>query len=208
MIIFRKCGGFDLKKTEYVRKMNRDERRYRFVKLIKYLHMKVSFGKKKKTLETIYSMYEKERFFRERDNSLPEQYYFKPTDIVLYDLLAKESLGRVRQGILKLYKRCTSRKFLTGGRSVEEIDEIINGLDQQLNSGYAWYRVGAFDFAYKDDLDTFIDFFEVRVYNFSSSYAAVEMRVRLSETFVNEMAEFICKQYNKTGVSIHSLVKS
>lgn len=91
-----------MKKTSFIRQMNKENRKYKIAKSIAYLQTKLSFGKKRKQKEFAYSMFEHEYRFDRNDNALPEQYYFKPTDIIIYDLLRKEDLAKVKKGLIKL----------------------------------------------------------------------------------------------------------
>lgn len=190
-------------KTDFIRQIDKNNRKYKRKKAIAYLKMKLSFGEKRKQNESFYSIYQEEHFFDRYDNSLPEQYYFKPTDIIIYDLIRKEDLPKVKKGLVKLYKKCYSHKFLGSSRSEKDIDRIIQDLDQTLYSVDSWYRTSLFDFAYDDSIDSYIKYFEIRFHNFSSSYVSIEMRIALSDEFITEISDFIKKQYKKPGMEIH-----
>lgn len=192
-----------LKKTEFAKRINKENRKYVIVKLKSYLLMKFSLGEMRKNREFAHSIFENYHSFDENNNSLPEKKYFKPTDIVLYDLIKKEDLPDVKKGLIKLLKKCYSHKYIWGGRSENDIDELISGLDQTLNSGKSWYNIGYFDYAYNSKLDSFIDHFLIHFRNFSSSYAVIEMQIVLAKPFVNELAEFVKEQYKKPGMCIH-----
>lgn len=194
-----------MKKTRFVRKISKDNTKYEIVKAIAYLQTRLSFGEKRKQKEFAYSIFEHDDYFDKNNNALPEQYYFKPTDIVIYDLLRKEDLTKVKRGFIKLYKKCYSHKFIGGSRSEEDIETIIQGLDQTLHSGNSWYKTSRFDFSYDDELDSYIHSFEISVHNFCSSYAAIEIRIELSDTFVNELSQFIKRPYKKPGMCIHQM---
>lgn len=92
-----------------------------------------------------------------------------------------------------------------GGSGEQDIENLIQGLDQTLHSGNSWYNTGLFDFAYKDEMEKYIYYFEIQFRNFSSSYAAVEMRVALANRFVTELSSFIKQPYEKTGMCVHKL---
>ncbi len=161
-----------MKKTEFVRQIQKDNRRYNIVKLKSYLLMKLSFGEKRKNREFAYSIYENYHSLDKYNNSLPEGKYYKPTDIIFYDLVKKEDLPALKKGIIKLFKKCYCHKYMWGGKSENDIDELVNGLDQTVNSGKSWYYIGIFDYAYNSALESYIDHFTVNFRNFSSSYVA------------------------------------
>jgi hypothetical protein len=70
-------------KTRFVRKISKDNTKYEIVKAIAYLQTRLSFGEKRKQKEFAYSIFEHDDYFDKNNNALPEQYYFKPTDIVI-----------------------------------------------------------------------------------------------------------------------------
>jgi len=165
-----------LRTTNFIRQIKKENRKYRIVKSIAYLQTKLSFGEKRKQKEFAYSIFEHDDYFDKNNNALPEQYYFKPTDIIIYDLLRKEELAKVKKGLIKLYKKCYSHKFIVGGQSEKDVEGIIQGLDKTLHSGNSWYRTSRFDFAFDDDLEEYIHCFEINFHNFSSSYVAIDVK--------------------------------
>lgn len=165
--------------------------------------MKCSFGKKREQQEFAYSIFNDRFSLDKYNNALPESLYFKPTDIIIYDLIRKEDLIKTQKGLIRLIKKCYSHKFLGGSQSEENIDELINGLNQTIHSGNSWYRTSIFDFAYNNDLESYIHHFTIRFHNFGSSYVAVEMQIVLSDEFVSEISQFIASPYKKKGMCVH-----
>lgn len=191
-----------MKKTNYVKIINKENRKYQLKKATAFLQMKLTVGKKREQKKNAYSIYQHSFDFDRYKNNLPEQYYFKPTDIIIYDLIRKEDLSKAKKGLVKLYKKCYSHKFLGISKSEEDIDKIIQDLDQTLYSVDSWYSTSLFDFAYNDSMDSYIQYFDIRFHNFSSSYVAVEMRIALSDDFISDISEFIKKPYKKSGMEI------
>ena len=192
-----------LHKTKYIDKIKKEDYIFRCEKMKSFLRMKMSFGKKRKQRIFSHSIFERDHLFDREKNALPQPYYFEPTDIIIYDLVAKKDLKQTKSGLIRLFKRCFTHKYITGGKSEENIEKLINGLDQTLHSGNSWYNIGLFDFAYDKELDKYIHHFVIRFHNFSSSYAAVEIRIALSNSIKNEIREFINNDYNKPGMRIH-----
>ena len=192
-----------MKKTEFARQIHKDNRKYNAVKLKSFLLMKFSLGERRKKRESAYSIFENYHSFDKYNNSLPDGKYFKPTDIILYDLIKKEDLLDAKNGLVKLFKKCYCHKYIWGGKSENDIDDLITGLDQKLNSAKSWYNIGIFDYAYDSTLESYIDHFTIHFRNFSSSYAAIEVQIVLATSFVNEIAEFTKNQYKKPGMCIH-----
>lgn len=194
-----------MKQTNFIKEIKKENLKYNAAKFISYLQMKLSFGGKRELMESKYSLFNEDFDFDKHNNSLPESFYYKPTDIIIYDLIKKEDLPKVKAGLVRLIKKCLSHKFLNGLRSEKDIDELVIQLDQTLNSGNSWYRTCLFDFAYDMELDPYIHHFDIRFHNFCSSYAAIEMQISLSESFIDEMSQFINKAYKKPGMCIHRL---
>lgn len=150
-----------------------------------------------------YNMFQQDHFFDSSTNALPDPLYYKPTDIILYDLIPKQKLEQTKQGLIRLYKKCYTHKYMDGGSAENDIEKIVQGLNKILHNGKSWYRVGLFDFAYKKGLDNYIDHFEIYFHNFSSSYAAIEMKISLNNDFQDEIAQFIKTEYRKPGMCVH-----
>lgn len=197
-----------MKETDFLWQVNKENRKYKLKKAIAFLQMRLSFGEKRKQKAASYSIYKNDyrldRFDR-GTNSLPEQYYYKPTDIIIYDLIRKEDLSKTKRGLIKLFKKCYSHKFIGGGRTEKDIESLIAELDQTIHSGNSWYKTSMFDFAYDEQLESYIECFEISFHNFSSSYAAIEMRIELADEFKNEISQFIKAQYKKPGMCVHRI---
>lgn len=193
-----------MKKTKFIKEIKRDNFKYEIVKLKSLIKWKLSLGKKRKKREFSHSIFRDDHLWgREDPNALPKEYYFKPTDILLYDLIPKQNLKETKNGIIRLFKKCLTHKYLPAYGSEEDIEKLISGLDQTLHSGNSWYNVGLFDFAYDIELDSYIEHFDIHFRNFSSSYAAIEMNVTLSDSFGDEILDFIQTQYKKPGMCVH-----
>lgn len=192
-----------MKKTDFLKQVEKDNLRYELVKYKYYLQKKLLFGEKRKKAENLYKFFAEDHFLARKDNSLPEGKYFKPTDIIIYDLIQKEDLPKVKKGLIKLFRDCYSHKFFWGSSSNDDIDKLISQLDKTIHSGNSWFRIGLFDFAKNEDLDSYINYFETRFHNFSSSFAAIEMRIVLTTEFSEEISDFIKSSFNKTQRCIH-----
>ena len=193
-----------MKDTKFIKEIRRENCKYEIAKLKSLIKWKLSFGEKRKKREFSHSIFRDEHYWgREYVNALPKEYYFKPTDILLYDLIPKQNLKETKKGLIRLFKKCLTHKYLPVHGSEEDIEKLISGLDQTLHSGSSWYSVGLFDFAYDIELDSYIEHFDVHFRNFSSSYAAIEMKVTLNDSFCNDIMEFIQTQYKKPGMCVH-----
>lgn len=192
-----------MKKTDFIKQINKENRKYNIIKLKSYLRLKCSFGENRRQQKFAYSIFEDQFSLDKHNNALPKSLYFKPTDIIIYDLIRKEDLIKTQKGLIRLIKKCYSHKFLGGSQSEENVDELINGLNQTIHSGNSWYNTSLFDFAYNNDLESYIHHFTIRFHNFSSSYVAIEMQIVLSDEFVTEISQFIGSTYKKNGMCVH-----
>lgn len=64
-----------------------------------------------------------------------------------------------------------------------------------------------FDFENSIKLRKYVDYFEVEFLNFSSSYAAIEFVFHLSKEFVEELENFISKNYENKGMHVTKIWK-
>jgi hypothetical protein len=193
-----------LKKTKFIREIETENQKYEIAKLKSLLRWKLSFGEMRKKRAFSYSIFRDDHHWgREETNALPKDYYFRPTDILLYDLIPKQNLKEAKKELIRLFKKCLTHKYIPAYGSEDDIEKLISGLDQTLHSGNSWYNIGLFDFAYDFELDAYIDHFDMHFRNFSSSYAAIEMKVTLAEKFCEEIERFIQTQYKKPGMCVH-----
>lgn len=192
-----------MKQTDFHKRIKKENIHYYIVKSLAFLRMKLSYGEKRVNNENMYSIFGYDHDFDEGDNSLPGELYYKPTDIIMYDLIRKEDLTKTKTGLINLIKRYNSHKFIYGGRFAEDIDVMIKGLDQSLHSGNSWYRTSIFDFANDKEIDSYIHHFELLFHNFSASFVAVEMHITLSDAYVDELSQFNKRQYKKQGMCVH-----
>ena len=197
-----------MRETECTKQIKKENREYKKIKFWFWIKMKLTFSnEKRKKKEFSYSIFQREKFYDNKVNALPEDLYFKPTDIVLYDLIQKQDLEIVKKGLGRLFKKCLSHKFLGVSKGQDDIDDIIHALDGTLDSGKSWYKVGLFDFAYSHKLNSYIEYFEICLRNFSSSFVAVEMKITLNEEYQKRLSDFTKREYKKTGMRVHKMWK-
>lgn len=191
-----------MKKTKYIKTIEKENFAFNRVKFLLWLKMKLSISKekresKRRTLEIFDDM---DNLSHLQINSLPDNIYYKPTDILIYDLLQKQDLDKIKKGIFSLFKQNMSHKFVTTGRSEDDISNVIYDLDHTISPSKSWYWIGVFDFANNAKIDRYIHHFEIYLRNFSSSYIAVEAVITLSDAFQNEIGDFIRNDYKKPGM--------
>ena len=125
-----------MKSTKFIKEIKRENSKYEIAKLKSFIKWKLSFGKKRKKREFSHSIFRNDHYWeREDPNALPNDYYFKPTDILLYDLIPKQNLKETKKGLIRLFKKCLTHKYISAYGSEENIEKLISGLDQTLHSG-------------------------------------------------------------------------
>lgn len=196
-----------MKKTKYIKTIEKENFEFNRIKFFLWLKTMFSMSKEKresrrKILETYNGMMD---FERSQTNSLPNNTYYKPTNILIYDLVQKQDLDKIKKGIFSLFKHNMSHKFLTIGRSQDDISKIIEDLNHTISTSKSWYNIGLFDFANNAKIDRYIHHFEIYLCNFSSSYMAVEAVITLSNAFQNEMDDFIRNDYKKPGMRAYKM---
>lgn len=196
-----------MKKTKYIKTIEKENFEFNRIKFFLWLKTMFSMSKEKresrrKILETYNGMMD---FERSQTNSLPNNTYYKPTNILIYDLVQKQDLDKIKKGIFSLFKHNMSHKFLTIGRSQDDISKIIEDLNHTISTSKSWYNIGLFDFANNAKIDRYIHHFEIYLCNFSSSYIAVEAVITLSNAFQNEMDDFIRNDYKKPGMRAYKM---
>ena len=190
-----------------MKKIKKDDRIYRIEKIKLAIEIFFSWNKKKRIERCRrYELFQNHPWEQE-SNALPSGLYFTPKDIVVLDLIAKKDISSVKRGIIKLYKRYYSHKFLLSTSFNNDIDKILMGLDQAISKGRSWYRTNIFDFENSKNLKRYIDYFEVEFLNICSSYAAIEFIFHFSKEFTGEIENFISENYENKEKHISKIWK-
>lgn len=186
-----------IKKSDYQKEMEKLDTQYKFIKLYRYIRAHLTLNKEKRKTEiNMYEyLFDNDFSLDRKDNSLSEDFFYKPTNIIISELLLKEELPKVKMGLHRLIRKHASHKFLVSTLFGEDIDDLIDRLDHSITSGESFNRLGMFDFANMNKLDRYIYCFDLTFRNFSSSYVLVEMNITLSNQFQSKMAEFIKNDY-------------
>lgn len=195
-----------MKKTPYIKKIWKENIHFNIIKFKSWMGKAFPFPRKihdarKKSYTALFSDTIQEKY--RRDNSFPDNIYYKPTGILLYDIILKQDLGQLRKGIISLLQKNLSNKYISSTRTKEDIDEIIENLNSNITSSKTWHRIGIFDFERDPSLRKYIDHFEVRLRNFSSSYMAIEIIIKINCAFENELGNFIHANYVKPGMKVY-----
>lgn len=191
-----------MKRTKYLKTISKENFEFNRIKFLLWMKMRLSLSKEKRERKRAeLEIFERiEDFEHSQINSLPNDIYYKPTDILVYDLLQKQDIEKIKKGIFSLFKHNMSHKFVTTGTQQDNIPNMVYDLDHTISASKTWYSVGLFDFANNTKLDRYIHHFEICLHNFSSSYIAVEAIITLSDEFQDEIGKFIGNDYKKPGM--------
>ncbi|MFQ7112181.1 MAG: hypothetical protein ACLRP9_11385 [Anaerovoracaceae bacterium] len=152
-----------MKKTKYIKTIMRENFAFNRVKFLLWLKMVLSISKEKRENKRreLKLVSRPMNFGLLETNSLPSNTYYKPTSILIYDLLQKQDLEKIKKGIFSLFKHNMSHKFIFMSPSQDDISNVIDDLDHTISSSKSWYRVGCFDFANSAKIDRYIHHFEI-----------------------------------------------
>ncbi|QSF46194.1 hypothetical protein [Paenibacillus tianjinensis] len=138
------------------------------------------------------------RFRLDISNSIPLGGYFVPVSVITFELIAKEDIKRLKNGIERLIIKNTSHKFMGGMRSWKDmIDSIDNLFNENLFSNNTWLECGRFDFDQNKTISRQIDYFDLKLINFSTSYVAVEIHIYLTEDRKKQVENIVNQNYRE-----------
>ena len=188
-----------------MKEIKRDGKRYHIEKFKSVIKIIFASNKKQRAARKFrYSIF-RNNYWKQESNALPSGLYFRPKDIAVIDLIAKKDISNVKKGIIELYKKYYSHKFLMGASFNIDIEQILMEVDQTISNGKSWYKTSIFDFENSKKLKKYIDYFEVEILNISSSYAAMEFMFHFSKEFTEEIENFISENYENTGMYISQI---
>lgn len=130
-----------------------------------------------------------------RENKIPEGNYHQPVSIIVTELIAKEDIERLKLGIHKLMLEYTSHKFVGVMLSVDDINNGIDDINENLSSFDHWFQCGRFDFERKKELKNLIDYYDIKIRNFSTSYFALEIHIYFADKRRNQLVKLINEDY-------------
>lgn len=152
-------------------------------------------GKKKEFWKDNYKMiFEDEYHFRSDDNSIPENHSFTLYSIIVSDLIRREDIKQLQNGVRHLLMKRRSNRFIAV--EIDGLDEICKKIDQMDSTLLSWYNTvncGLFEFK-NHPLEKSIDYFYLKIRNVNSGYLALEFNIYLKK--IEELTELIECNYN------------
>lgn len=174
---------------------------YSFQKTLRFLQLYLPASKKKRQWKKDYyeSNFTDEGFssFRRNYNSsISDGKYLRPFCLITSDLFSKENLPKLKKGIKKLILNCTSKDYLSSGDSIEEIFHKIDNMDSMLYSHFSGLHIYRLVFDSCKELKDKIDYFDLYLHDFNSSYLAIEFHLALSDSYKKYLESFIASDYH------------
>lgn len=166
---------------------------FRLNKKIEYL---TEFDKEKKKIkEEIYKADYREKNGYERSNKIPDEVFYEPGVILATDLVAKENINQLKNGLKKIIMKYSTKKFLSGYSNIDTIKKYVDNLNENITDNQAWIDLGRFDFSKHPTLDKDIAYFDIKLLNFSSSFLAIQFRIFMSDEKKRELIKLINEDY-------------
>ena len=179
--------------------------------LYHYAHMRakvLSFlpGKRGKYWRQSYQVIFGDVYLGRDNNSLPSNGSFKLYSVVVADLIRREDIKQLQNGIRYLLKKRRSNRFLSIiHEGLDEICERIERMDASLLSWYDIVDCGLFEFK-NHSLEKSIDYFSIRICNVNSGYLSLEFDIHLTQEKMEELGSLIDCNYNdKRGYAFPTL---
>ena len=166
---------------------------YRIAQLRYYLLQHIVRSKENRN----HNRYTYNRFFKPHapiskfDYSIPRGKHCNPTCVITSDLILRENLPQLKHGLIKLLKKHYSHKFWGVHRSIEDILDSIEKMDDTLTWSYTSIDVGRFDFDSLPQIASFISYFDLHIRKVNDSYLSVESHIYFSEDFTKELQQII-----------------
>ena len=125
------------------------------------------------------------------DYSVPAGKHCRPVALVTSDLILRENLPQLKRGLVKLLKNHHSHKFLGGFKSIEDILDSVENMDDTLTWSYSSIDAGRFDFDSLQDIAPYISYFDLHIRKINDSYLCVETHIYFNEDYANNLQTII-----------------
>lgn len=178
------------------RKIYEEKSRYYITRMNSFFWQYMTNNKQKRKRRKLIhnSKFGEDLKFRNKDLSIPIGKYYTPVCIITSDLVPRENIPELQNGLIKLLKKHSSHKYLETYLNEETIGQIER-MDNILSSWYETINVGTFDFKKGSILNDAISYFEVSIKNINSSFLLLEFRLYLSDSFKKTQMDLINSNY-------------
>lgn len=146
---------------------------------------------------------------RKSDNSLPSGHYLKMDQIVVMDLVRRENIKTLQDGLKKLIMKLRAdNRFIA--MPIDGLNDIIKKIDSMDSSLLLWYNrvnCGVFDFA-GTPLVSGVDYFKLTVSDLNSSFLGIECRIHLTKEKQDEIVNLISSDFHDNRGFVRSALAS
>lgn len=186
-----------MKYSDLQHKHFREDSNYYFAKTKSYLFQFIAFNKKSRTKlhENYVNQYVDTDWTIDSENGIPTGKYYSPRIVITSDIILKENISQLKHGLLKLVKCNYSHNYYGMNLSVEDIVTKVNRMDSSLSVETSWTRLGRFDFSNSKKLSNLVEYFDIYIRNFNSSYITIEFHIFLAERYIHKQENIINNNY-------------
>lgn len=178
---------------------------YKLFKKIDYL---TELDKKKRTRkkEDFYYTFIRDSPIK-KSNQIDEDFFYEQHSIVATDLVAKENIQELKKSLETFQFKFSTKKFLGNFSNVDALENTINNLNNDVTDSNSWINIGRFDFSSNFTLNQNIDYFDIKIMNFSSSFFAIQFKIFMSDERKKNLAKLINENYKGNNKKLSSYYK-
>lgn len=134
------------------------------------------------------------------EGSIPHGKVCKPIGLITSDLILREDLSSLKDGLEKLIRSFYTHKIRGTMHATEEILADLDKMDNLNKWSYSSICAGSFDFERHKNLQKIISNFFLNIKQINSSYLAVEARIFFSEEYSHTLQDIINSDLDKQEV--------
>lgn len=170
--------------------------------VLRYLHFS---SKKREWYKFLYEdLINPQDFLCKFDYSIPQGKYCIPVCLITSDLVLRENIAHLKEGLKKLIAKHYSHKFLGGFKSLDEVLMAVDTMDSTLTWYYPSFNVGRFDFDSISTISPYISHFDLLIREINDSYLAVEMHLFFTEQYTSDLQKIINSDINESKTYLTS----
>lgn len=169
---------------------------------LQHLHFS---SKKREFYKSLHEdLIEPQDFLRKFDYSMPQGKYCIPVCLITSDLVLRENIAQLKEGLKKLIAKHYSHKFLGGFKSLDEVLMAVDTMDNTLTWYYPSFSVGRFDYDSISSISPYVSHFDLLIREINDSYLAVEMHLFFTEQYINDLQKIINSDINESKAYLTS----
>lgn len=157
--------------------------------LLQHLHFS---SKKREFYKSLNEdLMEPQDFLCKFNYSIPQGKHCIPVGMVTSDLVLRENITQLKEGVKRLLSNHYSHKFLGGFKSLDEVLMAVDAMDNTLTWHYSSFNVGRFDFDSVSTVSPYVSHFDLLIREVNDSYLAVEIHLYFTVQYTNDLQKII-----------------